>query len=162
MESINLHALLNFFRGTSKVVEEEWQKAARSVGLTQAELHTLWVIYFEGRASITTVANYGLWDRSTVMQVVKRLKEKGLVTIEKDEQDLRVSYCLLTDEGSNRQLATAAIDNNFFHYIQELRNEDEEGFKQFIRFLVKINQKFHGEEFVHWVEKSSKVFEERF
>ncbi|OIJ20338.1 hypothetical protein BKP45_09770 [Anaerobacillus alkalidiazotrophicus] len=158
----NLHSILNLLRGTSKVVEEDWQKVAHLAGLTQAEQHTLWIIYFEERASITKIANYGLWDRSTVMQVVKRLKEKGLVTIEKDEKDLRVTYVILTEEGRKRQLATTKEDYSLFNYLNQLRIENEEAFNQFIKILVKINQQYHGEEYVQWVEKTAKIYEDQF
>ncbi|UTW69848.1 hypothetical protein KHA80_02530 [Anaerobacillus sp. HL2] len=67
--------MLNFFSGTSKVVEEDWQKAARSVGLTQAELHTLWVIYFEGRVHLSQQLQIMIGG-SFNSYVVKRLKEK--------------------------------------------------------------------------------------
>ncbi len=158
----NLHAMLNHFRGASKVIEADWQSVANSVGLTQAELHTLWMVYFEGRASITTIAKNGLWDRSTVMQVVKRLKEKGLVTVEKDDQDLRVSYVILTEEGKKRQSSSAVAEFDFFNFLNELRIEDEEGFQKFICFIEKFNKKYHGEEFCEWVGKTAKQYDETF
>lgn len=154
--------MLNHFRGAIKVIDTDWQKAANSVGLTQAELHTLWIVYFEGRASITAIANHGLWDRSTVMQVVKRLKEKGLVFVEKDDNDLRVSYVILTDEGKKRQLATANGEFSFLSFISELRREDEEGFNKFMSFIVKFNKHYHGEEYIKWVENTARVFGNRF
>lgn len=163
METImNLHAMLNHFRGASKVIDIDWQKTAQSVGLTQAELHTLWMVYFDGRASITTIANHGLWDRSTVMQVVKRLKGKGLVTVEKDDHDLRVSYVVLTEEGKKRQMSTAHAEFESLNFINELRQEDEEGFKKLMSFIIKFNSKYHGEKYVQWVEETAKVFEKDF
>ncbi|RXI99551.1 MarR family transcriptional regulator [Anaerobacillus alkaliphilus] len=158
----NLHAMLNHFRGASKVIEADWQNVANSVGLTQAELHTLWMVYFEERASITTIANHGLWDRSTVMQVVKRLKEKGLVSVEKDDQDLRVSYVILTEEGKKRQTSTATAEFSFFQFLQELRLEDEEGYYKLLSFIEKFNRNYHGEEYCEWVEKTAKIFDEKF
>lgn len=159
---MNLHTMLNHFRGAIKVIDGDWQKAAQSVGLTQAELHTLWVVFFEERASITTIANYGLWDRSTVMQVIKRLKDKGLVIVEKDDLDLRVSYVSLTEEGKKRQQATAHADFSFFSYINELRKEDEEGFQKLMSFVVKFNRNYHGEEYVQWVEKTALEYDRKF
>jgi MarR family transcriptional regulator, protease production regulatory protein HPr len=163
MENVmNLHAMLNHFRAASKVIDIDWQKAANSVGLTQAELHTLWIVYFDGRASITTIANHGLWDRSTVMQVVKRLKDKGLVTVEKDHNDLRVSYVILTEEGKNRQMSTANAEFGSLYFIQQLREKDREGFNKFMSFIIEFNKTYHGEDFVEWVDKTAKDFEEGF
>ncbi|MCT8138739.1 MarR family transcriptional regulator [Anaerobacillus sp. CMMVII] len=163
MENLtNLHTMLNHFRGATKVIEIDWQKAAKSVGLTQAELHTLWMIYFEGRASITTIATNGLWDRSTVMQVVKRLKEKGLVTVEKDDHDLRVSYVILTEEGKKRQSSTATAEFQFLNYINQIRQEDEEGFNKLMSIIIDFNRNYHGEEYVQWVEKTTKIYQEKF
>jgi MarR family transcriptional regulator, protease production regulatory protein HPr len=160
MENLtNLHAMLNHFRAASKVIDIDWQKAANLVGLTQAELHTLWIVYFDGRASITTIANHGLWDRSTVMQVVKRLKEKGLVTVEKDHNDLRVSYVILTEEGKKRQMSTANAEFDSLYFIQQLREKDKEGFNKLMSFIVEFNKNYHGEDYVEWVDKTANVFE---
>lgn len=152
--NFNPHLLLNYFRGVAKVIEEDWQKAARSKGLTQAEQHTLWVVFFEGRASISTIAQFGLWDRSTVMQVVKRLKEKGLVFIEKDEKDLRVSYVMLTEEGKKRRAETRTSHYEFIEYMTELMKEDPDGFQNLLKMLEKINRRYYGEEFINWVEQT--------
>lgn len=153
---INQHMLLNYFRGAAKVVEDDWQKGAQSAGLTQAEQHTLWVVYFEGRASISTIAKYGLWDRSTVMQVVKRLKEKGFVHVEKDDKDLRVSYVLLTEEGKKRHKATKEMDYEFLTFMDGIMEEDPIAFNNLLKILEKINRNYYGEEFIHWVEQTSK------
>ena len=151
---MNPHLVMNYFRGVAKAVEEDWQRAAHSVGLTQAEQHTLWVIFFEGRASVSTIAKYGLWDRSTVMQVVKRLKEKGLVYIEKDEKDLRVSYVMLTDEGKKRRADTRKANYDFLNFIEKQSEEDREGFSNLLKFLEKINRNYYGDEFIEWVEQT--------
>lgn len=155
-DKMNPHLILNYFRGVAKIVEEDWQRAAKSAGLTQAEQHTLWIIFFEGGASITKIAKYGLWDRSTVMQVVKRLKEKGLVYIEKDEQDLRVSYVKLTEEGKKRRAQTREVNYDFLNFIEKTKTEDPDGFDNLVNFLEKINRNYYGDDFIEWVEETDK------
>lgn len=160
-EKMNPHLILNYFRGASKVMEEDWQSAAKSVGLTQAEQHTLWVIFFEGGASVSTIAKYGLWDRSTVMQVLKRLKEKGLVSIEKDDRDLRVSYVKLTKEGEEKRAQSRQVNYNFLKLIEKLKLEDPVGFNNLVKFLEEINRNYYGEDFIKWVQLTNKRESER-
>lgn len=68
--------MLNYFRGMLKIMEEEWQANAKDIGLTLAEQHAIWIIDSRESISVTEIAKIGLWDRSTVMQILKRLEEK--------------------------------------------------------------------------------------
>ncbi|MBB5173025.1 MarR family winged helix-turn-helix transcriptional regulator [Texcoconibacillus texcoconensis] len=154
------HLLLNYIRGFSKYMEDEWQANARSLGLTLAEQHLLWIVHLKENPTISTIAVLGLWDRSTVMQVIKRLQRKGLVDIEKDEKDLRVSYVLLTEEGKRKREQSRHYSMNFFEFIENYRMKHPRFYDDLIAFHREANRYFHGEQFVHWVEKSSENFHE--
>ncbi|WP_179295525.1 MarR family winged helix-turn-helix transcriptional regulator [Bacillus sp. FJAT-45350] len=153
----DLHKALNYIRGIGKVVDESWQHSAQEIGITQSEQHILWILFFEKKASMSRIAEVGLWDLSTVMQIVKRLKAKELVRTTKDEQDLRVSYVCLTDKGEQKREESAKFESPFMNYIKAYMAQSEEN-KQFVlqmgEFIKEANSFFHGKEFVKWVEKT--------
>ncbi|PYZ98544.1 hypothetical protein CR205_08145 [Alteribacter lacisalsi] len=155
------HLLMNYIRGMAKTLEEEWQAGAKELGLTLAEQHIMWIVYLEERASISTIAKVGLWDRSTVMQVIKRLVNKGLVLVEKDESDLRVSYVKLTDQGHQKRKQTQSASFELFEFIQEYQKEKPEFIEELVAFHREANRHFHGEEFVEWVERTTSEYESK-
>ncbi|MDQ0299551.1 MarR family protease production transcriptional regulator HPr [Salibacterium salarium] len=153
----NYHSYLNLLRGILKVMEEDWQKSAQDLGITQAEQHILWILYMESQATMTKIADIGLWDLSTVMQIIKRLREKKLVKIEKNENDLRVSYVSLTNKGEEIRRVTAEQPHQLLNFIEQYGNNSDEHMQEledFHRFLEEINLQFHGKEFVDWVKKT--------
>ncbi|MFB4164630.1 MarR family transcriptional regulator [Alteribacillus sp. JSM 102045] len=156
----NYHSYLNLLRGVLKVMEEDWQLAANELGITQAEQHILWIIYMEHKATMSKVAEIGLWDLSTVMQIIKRLKGKQLVKIEKNENDLRVSYVTLTEKGEEIRKLSGEKSHRFLQFIEEYANSNNGFLEQFHSFLQKANGHFHGQNFVSWVEKTSSTINE--
>ncbi|WP_347549699.1 BlaI/MecI/CopY family transcriptional regulator [Pseudalkalibacillus hwajinpoensis] len=156
MDSIQTHKLMNYMRGTYKVLENEWQKNARAIGLTQAEQHVMWIVYIEKEVTITRISEIGLWDVSTVMQVLKRLKNKAYVRLDKKSNDRRVSYVSLTEEGQEKIDASARYSYAVMKYLDEYRNQSQEN-AEFLdamyQFQMDFNKHFHGHEFVKWVEK---------
>ncbi len=159
VDSTVTHLLINLLRGTYKVLDEDWQKSAQKIGLTQSEQHLLWIVYFEKKAPMSRIAEVGLWDLSTVMQVIKRLKHKGLVQTIKDENDLRVSYVMLTEEGEQKRVQSTEFTYKITEYVMNYYSQSEEN-KQFIEQMVTfykdLNQHFHGKEFINWIEKTKK------
>ncbi|RBW70633.1 MarR family winged helix-turn-helix transcriptional regulator [Bacillus taeanensis] len=156
-----LHYLLNYLRGINKVFEEDWQKAAKKIGLTQAEQHTLWIVYLEKEVTVTRIAEIGLWDVSTVMQVLKRLKEKELVETKKKSSDRRVSYVYLTEKGKQKQKQSSEGYYQFYEFFEEYRGQDERNKKVLddaLELLKECNRHFHGRDFVNWIEHSGKTF----
>ncbi len=150
--------MLNYFRATYKVVDEDWQKSAQEVGITQSEQHMIWIIYFEKKVSMSQIAKVGLWDLSTVMQVIKRLKTKGLVQTIKDENDLRISYVMLTPAGEEKRKETSEFSYRFSEYIMDYLNHNEEQRKRLegaFLFVKDFCKHYHGHDFVQWVERTS-------
>ncbi|WP_158735220.1 MarR family transcriptional regulator [Alteribacillus sp. YIM 98480] len=154
-QHLNYHSYLNLLRGALKVVEEDWQSAANDLGITQAEQHILWILFMEKKATMSKIAELGLWDLSTVMQIIKRLKSKQLVKIEKNENDLRVSYVTLTEKGEEIRKASSEKTHRFLQFIEEYGRSNQDFLKHFHLFLQAANSRFHGENFVRWVEKTS-------
>jgi MarR family protease production transcriptional regulator HPr len=155
----NVHMLLNYLRGAYKVLEEEWQKAAKEIGLTQAEQHILWIVFIEKEATITRVADLGLWDVSTVMQVVKRLKDKGLIKVKKKANDRRISYVELTEAGYIKRKQSEQHTYKLYDFLKDYFGQSDENAKfmyESMKFYREMNQHFHGREFASWIESSAK------
>ncbi|MBM7097245.1 MULTISPECIES: MarR family transcriptional regulator [Alteribacter] len=157
--SRNNHLLMNYIRGMAKTLEEEWQTSARDLGLTLAEQHIMWIVYLEEKASISRIAKVGLWDRSTVMQVIKRLVGKGYVKVLKDDRDLRVSYVILTEEGKVKRQQTQKESFELFDFIEEYQKKNPGFMEQLVSFHREANRHFHGDEFVDWVETTTKEYD---
>lgn len=160
MDPIRTHKLLNYMRGTYKVLENEWQKNAKEIGLTQAEQHVMWIVFTENEATITRISEVGLWDVSTVMQVLKRLKNKGFVIIEKKNSDRRISYVRLTEEGLTKIEASSKYSYSVGEYIDEYRSRSKEHaqfLEELYEFQLEFNKHFHGSDFVNWIEKQKDI-----
>ena len=154
------HLLLNYIRGMGKVLEEEWQKNAKTLGLTLAEQHVMWIVCSKDPISITEIAKVGLWDRSTVMQVVKRLQGKKLVRLLKDERDLRITYIELTEEGEEKRRESKHKDYKFFEFLNKYQKDNEKFMEELICFHREVNLHFHGKEFIDWVEETTDKFDD--
>lgn len=74
-----LHYIMNHMRAAFKVLDKEWQMAAKDLGTTQAEQHILWIVYLEKSITLTKLAELSLLDISTVAQVLTRMTKKDLV-----------------------------------------------------------------------------------
>lgn len=158
----NMHMMMNYLRGTYKVLEEEWQKSARSIGLTQAEQHVLWIVHLEKEATITKIASIGLWDVSTVMQVITRLKQKGFITLTKKVADRRVSYALLTELGEQKIQESYQFSYKLYDYLEDYSKQSDDNLqflKQLMEFHKDLNQYFHGSDFIDWTERTSKTLQ---
>ncbi|WP_216829712.1 MarR family winged helix-turn-helix transcriptional regulator [Alkalihalobacterium elongatum] len=159
MDYTNIHKLINYTRATYKIMDEEWKKSVLELGITQAEHHLLTIVYYEKKTSMSKLAQLGLIDISTVMQVTNRLKQKELIIIEKDESDRRVSYVILTKLGYEKVKKSQETTFKLQAYIEkfaELSKENREFIEKLASFHKELNQHFYGNEFVQWVEKSSK------
>ncbi|WP_102026855.1 MarR family transcriptional regulator [Salirhabdus sp. Marseille-P4669] len=161
MEYHVLHKMMNYYRGFNKVLEEDWQKNAQKIGITSAEQHILWILHFENEATMSKIAQLGLWDISTVMQVVKRLKEKLLVEVQKDSNDRRISYVKLTEKGKTIRKESSLSTFQLQKFVEEYVSKSEANKEKVIGmmdFLKDLNTHFYGEQFSNWVENSGNRF----
>lgn len=158
----DMHMMINYMRGVYKVLEEDWQKSAKAIGLTQAEQHILWIVSLEEDITISKIAYYGLWDVSTVMQVIKRLKDKGLVKLEKKNDDRRISYVYLTEKGYEKHEESTSFTCQIYGFLQTwLEDGNKRAFyRDLIQLHKDLNGHFHGKEFVDWVEDTGKRLHE--
>jgi MarR family protease production transcriptional regulator HPr len=159
MDQALLHVMINHWRGMYKVLESDWQAVAKETGVTPAELHVLWILSLEKLATMSKIAELGLWDLSTVAQMVKRLKKKELINTKKNNQDRRVSYCELTPLGAQKAEESKAYHYKFLDYVKEQEElySNKTVLREFQTFQVDFNRHFHGTKFVEWVDKTSKL-----
>jgi MarR family protease production transcriptional regulator HPr len=159
MDQALLHVMINHWRGMYKVLENDWQNAAKETGVTSAELHVLWILSLETCAPMSKIAELGLWDISTVAQMVNRLKKKELLLTKKDTKDRRVSYCELTPLGIEKVKESKEHSYKILDYMkeQEGTNNSKSNMLEGLRaFQTEFNRHFHGNEFVDWIDKTAK------
>ena len=97
-------ALRKFFRASERVAREE--------GLTPSRFMLLLMIKTTaaGRSTVTELAERMQLTQSTVTELVTRAESAGLVTRSQSEDDARVFWLELTEEGQSR-LARAVSRN---------------------------------------------------
>lgn len=158
MDLALFHTLINHWRGMYKVLENDWQAAAKQIGVTSAELHVLWILSLEQQATMSKIAELGLWDLSTVAQMVKRLNKKGMIQTNKDHHDRRISYCTLTPLGSEKVEESKGHSYKFLDFVkeQEKQNSNKNIIQELRTFQMEFNRHFHGSVFVDWIDKTSK------
>lgn len=153
MNDISVHTLINFWRGMYKALEKEWQNVSQELGLTTAEQHMLMIIYLEKEIKMSKLAEIGLWDISTVVQVANRLKQKGYIKTLKYSIDRRVSYCILTEEGESILRESTKYKFKTYEYI--INYGDDKFLETLFSFDEMFNEHFHGKEFVDWIKKTT-------
>ncbi|MCA0993464.1 MarR family winged helix-turn-helix transcriptional regulator [Pseudalkalibacillus hwajinpoensis] len=148
-----LHYIMNHMRAAFKVLDKEWQMAAKDLGITQAEQHILWIVYLEKSITLTKLAELSLLDISTVAQVLTRMTKKDLIIQTKKNQDRRVTYVSLSPEGEKILHTSSTYEYQFWNYMKEM---DPDKRAQFMSIVSDMNKHFYGDSFVKWVEKTSK------
>ena len=146
-----LHYLLNNFRAMYKVLENDWERSAQNMGITKAEQHLLWIVYLEEEITVSRLSDLCLLKVSTVMQVLKRMVEQGLVSQIKRQEDRRITYVSMTTLGYEAIRTSTSYEYRFLNYFQEM---DESKRTQMLDCVQEFNRHFYGEAFVHWVEKT--------
>jgi DNA-binding MarR family transcriptional regulator len=116
-EAAELRASLRkFLRGSERVAREE--------GLTPSRYLLLLMIQSadHGRSTVTELADRMQLTQSTVTELVTRAESAGLVTRSQSEDDARVFWLELTDEGRSRLARAVARNGAERHRLIELLN----------------------------------------
>ncbi|MGY3777778.1 transcriptional regulator, SarA/Rot family [Isobaculum melis] len=82
-----------------RIVEQDWQDHLRGHHLTINEYSILRVVAKKDSCRVTDVSSYGLMHVSTALNSSQSLKKRGLVHLEKDVEDTRVTIVTITEEG---------------------------------------------------------------
>ena len=114
-EAAELRASLRkFLRASERVAREE--------GLTPSRYLLLLMIQSadQGRSTVTELADRMQLTQSTVTELVTRAESAGLVTRSQSEDDARVFWLELTDEGRARLARAVARNGAEKHRLIEL------------------------------------------
>jgi DNA-binding MarR family transcriptional regulator len=87
-------------------ISRHFAKAMAPVDLTQKQLGVLWLIGANGGVSQVTIARELGMDRASMMAIVDRLQDRGLVVRERSRHDGRRQELYLTPQG-RKVLSTA-------------------------------------------------------
>ncbi len=153
-----VYAALNTLRAINVVNKEDWERAAKLAGLdSSVQLNILWIIYCYEGVRVTQIADWTFWHPSSIVIHIKKLMEKGLVTIEKSDLDGRVVNVYPTVMG--RQVIETSRQNTpeIFRLTAALERLKErysqvvvELFFECLSFLA---QSLHGAEKVRWIHE---------
>lgn len=140
---------LNLSRGIYKTIEEDWKANAKAFGLSQPQMHILWILYFlGGSGSMSVLAKMGCWHISTVMDITRRMAKKGLVEIAADNNDLRITNATITPKG---KALREQCENEGSKHMQIYKIAAEKGEQWFDHLIKKMRELcilLNGEELI--------------
>lgn len=155
----HVYEALNTLRAINVVNKEDWERAAREVDLdSSVQLNILWIIYCYEGVRVTQIADWTFWHPSSIVIHIKKLMDKGLVTIEKSEIDGRVVHVYPTAGGREVIEASRERVPAIFRLTWALEKLKErysnvvvELFFECLSFLA---QSLHGADKVRWIQES--------
>lgn len=106
----------------------------------EKEVHLLKYIIDNPEKTITEIAEKTSRTKSSVSQVIKRLVEKELISIEKDEIDKRKLIFIPTEKGLKLDSAHRKYDMEMAKFLSKfLKDYSEQDIKIFLELLDKYN-----------------------
>lgn len=150
----SLHMLINLFRGLYKSIDDDLRQVAAGYGLTPAQQHLLWVLYFNNGSTLTEISDLGQWHVSTVMNMVERMEKMELLYKIVDENDARVKRVFLTARGQELRKRTEEQAANFRIYKMLLEMPADE-FSEEVKTLIHLVRRLSGDKFMQYVVNST-------
>lgn len=154
-----VYETLNTLRAINVVNNEDWERAAKAAELdSSVQLNILWIVYSYEGVRVTQIAEWTFWHPSSIVIHIKKLMDKGLVTIEKSDVDGRVVNVYPTLLGkrvieSSRQNSPAIF--RLTSALDQLRERYSPVVVQlFFECLSFLAQALHGEDKVRWIQES--------
>ncbi|MGL5725640.1 MarR family winged helix-turn-helix transcriptional regulator [Cetobacterium sp.] len=107
----------------------------------EKEVHLLKYLIDNPEKTITEIADKTSRTKSSVSQVIKRLVEKELISIEKDEVDKRKLVFIPTEKGKKLDDAHRKYDMEMAKFLSNfLENYTEKDISVFLELLDKYNK----------------------
>lgn len=149
---------LNTMRAIDVVNKEDWERAAKEAELdSSVQLNILWIIYCYEGVRVTQIADWTFWHPSSIVIHIKKLMEKGMVTIEKSELDGRVVHVYPTQKGKEVLEASRRSVPDIFRLTYALEKMEERYstavVELFFECLSFVAQSLHGAEKVRWIQE---------
>jgi MarR family transcriptional regulator, organic hydroperoxide resistance regulator len=106
-------------------ISRHFAKVMAPVDLTQKQLGVLWLIGANGGVSQVTIARELGMDRASMMAIVDRLQDRGLVVRERSRHDGRRQELYLTPQGRKVLAKAKTIIGKHERWMTERFREDE-------------------------------------
>lgn len=136
--------LINLCRGLYKSIDDDLRQVAADFGLTPAQQHLLWVLYFNNGSTLTEISELGQWHVSTVMNMVERMEKMQLLYKVIDENDARVKRVFLTARGEELRKRTEERVDSFRIYKMLLETSTDE-FSEQVKTLIHLVRRLAGD-----------------
>ncbi|WP_232698326.1 MarR family winged helix-turn-helix transcriptional regulator [Brevibacillus daliensis] len=161
-----VYEALNTLRAINVVNKDDWERAAKAAGLNSSvQLNILWIIYCYEGVRVTQIADWTFWHPSSIVIHIKKLMEKGLVTIEKSDSDGRVVHVFPTLAG--RQVIELSRQNvpSLFRLSAALESLEERYspvvVELFFECMTFLAQSLHGADKVRWIQEGEERYPEQ-
>jgi ribosomal protein S18 acetylase RimI-like enzyme len=107
-------------------------------------------LFTHGAVPVTTLANALRQTHPAVLQVTKIMQKKGLVSLEKDEKDLRKTIVGLTPEGRNMAVSLTGIWEDISEAASKLLEENQ---VDLLKDIAALEKALENEEIYSRVKK---------
>lgn len=138
---LNMEKIFNTYTGYSQI-QRKYSEEGNI--FFEKEVHLLKQIIENPNDTITLIAEKTSRTKSSVSQVVKRLIEKNLITIKKDNVDKRKVIFLPTEKGKKLYYDHEYYDNKMAELLSIFFTEySDEEIKKFLEMLIKYLSYMH-------------------
>lgn len=142
------HKIFQLSKAFWKIVEKDWNDWLGKSGININEHNTLLVAYSKGGCTVTDIASLGTMHISTAVNFSKSLEKKGLLTLEKNNEDKRVTMVYITDKGrelvEDIETQWEPSESLLYDAVEEI--EDVFGSKPNFGDVQAIVKNFYGDE----------------
>lgn len=123
---------------TSGAFQQQIKVDASAHGLHVTEFSVLELLYHQGRQPVQKVARHVLITSGSTTYVLDKLVKKNLIKRTLCEEDRRITYVELTNEG--QQLMEDAFPKHLQHMHRFFEGIDEETLRQWIEITRKLGK----------------------
>ncbi|MGY3777510.1 HTH-type transcriptional regulator Hpr [Isobaculum melis] len=142
------HKIFQLSKAFWKIVEKDWNDWLSKSGLNINEHNTLLVAYSKECCTITDIALLGTMHISTAVNFSKSLEKKGLLRLEKNNEDKRVTMVYITEKGRKlvEDIEAQWEPNKSLFYDAVGEIEEVYGSKPHFGDIQAIVKNFYGDE----------------
>ncbi|WP_270170811.1 MarR family winged helix-turn-helix transcriptional regulator [Paenibacillus sp. SYP-B4298] len=113
----NTTELYTLFKTFLKKVGEEWKARSLDYNLPLSHFRLLMFLHYRGKQKTAALADCLQVTPGAVTGIADKLLQRGLVERERDEQDRRVVYLRLTEEGETAVQSLHLIEQQLYDDI---------------------------------------------
>ncbi|PKG25602.1 MarR family winged helix-turn-helix transcriptional regulator [Niallia nealsonii] len=144
MNFIYKQNLVLLIRALYFCMEEQWAKLGKEYDLSPAQQHILFILTTNNKTlTPSEISAIGCWHLSTVTRLLKPLKEKGFISIKRDQNHSKFKRVTITKDGEQlfMRIIYNIIENDFFPFkMNQLCEKEIEIFLQCGQKILDINR----------------------